>query len=761
MRLKLFPEPGIRPGMAFLILGCLACMAVRAQTVDFGKTYLNISKGLGGGTVETGDILEIRSSFVVRAGVYDSCSYTDVIPAGTSFINGSLAVLTNEGKPYKQFTDAPGDDCGWVNGLSVRINLGYSTVNPASATRRGRVAADHKPSLYGTSCIMVASFRVLVTASYNTDINLGGGTVTFRNGLNPIQIFTYPRNMVRVYPNYGTCTNTIGNNVIGAETNGSFGSGLSRNRGSSAKVPPGYNYQLLDVANPNDTAYAVVNNTSTLSNYSTTNNWPKPDFTAITHRVFNVWDIIGDHSGALSPAGNPPADTAAMANAGYMLVINASFRADSVFQHTVTGLCPNTYYTISCWMRNICSKCGCDSNGTGAIVTTDPAYIPTAAGDSSGVYPNISFDINGLDYYSTGSLRYTGQWVKKGFTYLTGPAQTSFTLKLFNNAPGGGGNDFALDDISITSCTPSMQYFPSSAPIVCFGNPLTLHDTVRTSFYNNYTYYLWQRSTDSGETWINVSSPTAPASSAWNGTSWEYTCSYTIPPNATQLSDSADLYRLVTASSLSNLLNSNCRFTDTSNILTLRVIDCGIPLSLPLLQFNGQLLNGMAVLNWSCSREDEPIIYEIERSMDGIHFIKVGTVYSYLKSFNEVNNYEFIEPAQPGTSYYRIRVSNNSGQFEYTRTIQLSRDQLLFSFVTVINPFSRHLQFDIASPINERVQALLIDPAGRLIRRKNLDLLQGINRYTIDNTYSLADGIYFLVIESGQGRIQRTVLKQH
>jgi hypothetical protein len=35
-----------------------------AQSIDFGKSYINVTKGLNGGTVETGDTLEIRASFV-------------------------------------------------------------------------------------------------------------------------------------------------------------------------------------------------------------------------------------------------------------------------------------------------------------------------------------------------------------------------------------------------------------------------------------------------------------------------------------------------------------------------------------------------------------------------------------------------------------------------------------------------------------------------------------------------------------------------
>src|SRR5438067_2691112 len=160
-----------------------------------------------------------------------------------------------------------------------------------------------------------------------------------------------------------------------------------------------------------------------------------------------------------------------------MLVINASYKTDTAFSYTVTGLCPNTYYELSAWMRNICSRCGCDSLGVGA---SGAGYLPTAPGDSSGVYPNLTFGVNGTDYYSTGYLKYTGQWIKKGFIYLTGAAQTSFTLTIRNNAPGGGGNDWAIDDIAITTCSPDLTMFPSTNPIICHGDQVDISAKVRS-----------------------------------------------------------------------------------------------------------------------------------------------------------------------------------------------------------------------------------------------------------------------------------------
>ncbi len=348
--------------------------------------------------------------------------------------------------------------------------------------------------------------------------------------------------------------------------------------------------------------------------------------------------------------------------------------------------------------------------------------------------------------------------MKKGFTFLTGPTQTSFTLKFFNNAPGGGGNDWALDDISVSTCSPDMKYGPQANPTICDSNTLLITDTVR-SFFNNYGYYKWQRSTNGGASWNDITGPLGPATPFWNGSAWEYVASYTIPPTQTAVSNSGDMYRLVVATTLANLSNANCRFTDAGNIITLNIIDCGIPMATALLSFDGSLVNERTLLHWVTGTEDEVLWFEVQRSNDGINFNTIG-VENGFNNGNPLNNYSFIDPvAVAGKAYYRIRMVGAQGKEKYSRTIMVSSEGSILSFISVINPFQNELTSLVFSPETSNAEVELIDRSGAIIRHTVFGLRKGVNEILIPQTGNLASGIYILQVKSGGSIIRRKILK--
>lgn len=745
-----------------LLVVTLLSVSLSAQVnVKTGKSFVNISRP-GGGTFLPGDVIEVRATIAVNGGssndntYVNSIRYNDTINTSKfQYVTGSLRMLSNEGVQQSTFTDASGDDLANIQGALIRFNIGGNATNANvttqtnSTTGAGRLRRSDVPSFYGGTCIRMYTYQLRIRSTVNdvaldSLIILNAGNFRYRIGSSTTDVLSnFQPYRIRIAPDYGLCASSFGTNAILGEAGGTFGSGSTRNKaGGTTFVPLPYNLVNFSTGAPQDNDYGVANNTSGDGSHNP--NLPYPN----NARVHTVWDIIGDHTGATNPiAGNAP--TPNNTNGGYALIINASYETNLAFRQNITNLCEETYYEFSAWFRNICRRCGCDVNGRGS---GDPSYTPGAGNDSSGVKPNLSFVIDGEEYYTSGNIPYTGQWVKKGFVFKTKPGQTSFTVTIRNNAPGGGGNDWAIDDIAVATCLPNMSYSPSLTPNICEGNPITIYDTVR-SYFDNYRYFQWQYMADGSSTWSNIGSQVGPVTPVNNSGTWEYVAQHTIPPAYTTPANTGDRYRLVVATSGLNLLNEACRSTDIINAVTLNVLTCTPTLGTNLLSFNASQQPGQVLLDWTTSKEAETLFFDVERSADGIRFEKVSTVNSAAQYAQAQNQYRFTDN-QPhsGKMFYRIKMYNPAGKTTYSKTISLGRTESQFTVNAVMNPFNREIRFDITATQKETITAELTDYYGKKIKQRVYDIQVGNNILKWEGMSSLPDGLYIIRVTGKSGK---------
>lgn len=244
------------------------------------------------------------------------------------------------------------------------------------------------------------------------------------------------------------CNGSLGDPVI----NITFGSGS----GTGGYAPPSaYTYTASSC--PDDGYYTITNRTSGCFG----NSW---------HTVNN------DHTGN-----------------GNFFLVNASFTPGDFFVSTVTDLCPNTTYEFAAWVMNVMNR--------------------------SGIRPNLTFRIEStsgiiLQSFSTGDIPETGgpQWVQYGFYFTTPLANAAIVLRITNNAPGGNGNDLALDDITFRPCGPTITSSVigySDTIDVCEGETRNYSFTSDISSAYVAPVYQWQSSNDSGKTWRDIPGATS------------------------------------------------------------------------------------------------------------------------------------------------------------------------------------------------------------------------------------------------------------
>jgi len=338
---------------------------------------------------------------------------------------------------------------------------------------------------------------------------------------------------------------------------------------------------------------------------------------------------------------------------------------------------------------------------------------------------------------------------------VTGPTQDSFTVKFFNNAPGGGGNDWALDDISVATCTPNLTLLPSPNPMICQGNTVDMSTTVR-SFFNNYTYYKWQKSVDNGLTWVDDGPTGGPTTPVLSGGDWEYTVAH--PTILVNKPDSGAKFRTVIATTLANLNNTSCAFSQ-STVITLNVINCGPLLNTDLLSFSGKMISSKVQLYWTTTKEDEPLEFTIERSADGRVFSAIGSLSNY-NNGQEINFYSFDDADTiQNVVYYRLKIADDKVAIKYSRIVQFNGKIQKSIAVSVVNPFGPKLHLEVSSSTTGRANIDLINLQGRVVKRKDFNILSGVNSIDINNTDILSAGIYILRIEFNGAIIQRKINK--
>ncbi|RYG52935.1 MAG: T9SS type A sorting domain-containing protein [Chitinophagaceae bacterium] len=463
-----------------------------------------------------------------------------------------------------------------------------------------------------------------------------------------------------------------------------------------------------------------------------------PEASAL-RRVFGYWDIGGDHTSSSNQSkGNAPVPPGA--NGGYFVLVNASYNTDVAYNETLSNLCPNTYYEFSAWFRNLCPRCSCDSVGRGSGTT---GFIPYPGNDSSGVRPNLSFEVDGLAYYTTGDIKYDRNtpWKKFGFTFLTKPGQTTANFAIRNNSPGGGGNDWAIDDITVAHCGPSITSNYNPFVLGCNANPfeVRLTDTVR-SVYNNYIHFKWQSSNVGGTVWTNMTGPGTSGTGSPTMVNGMYQYITSLPPFLALPSDSGRYFRVIVATTASNLNSVNCAYNDGSSTMV-RVINCGSVLTTNLLQFRAKKIEGHGLLNWTSQNEDDSLFYEVERSNDGFTFYRIGLVRA---ADNLTNSYSFPDPTSiASTVYYRLKAIRKDGLFIYSRIVFIP-DTPRFRVYQGQNPFAAILSFNVVVPEDGEVHMNLFSADGRKLFSMKRRVENGMNEMQVER--DLASGIYIMVV---------------
>jgi hypothetical protein len=190
----------------------------------------------------------------------------------------------------------------------------------------------------------------------------------------------------------------------------------------------------------------------------------------------------------------------------------------------------------------------------------------------------------------------------------------------------------------------------------------------------------------------------------------------------------------------------------------------GVPgssiLPIGLLNFEGQLENGNAGLDWTTSFEEGSRGFTVERSYDGSHFEDIGYVPAAGNSPTP-RNYAFTDPSlTQENNYYRLRQSDLDGKSTYSKVILIKNNGASQKAFTVLsNPFTDQLDILFGHVPEGNLRIRLLDMTGKELLRQSAE--QHGNLLHIDlSGRGLSAGAYLLEIRSNNGTWVEKLLKR-
>ncbi len=197
--------------------------------------------------------------------------------------------------------------------------------------------------------------------------------------------------------------------------------------------------------------------------------------------------------------------------------------------------------------------------------------------------------------------------------------------------------------------------------------------------------------------------------------------------------------------------NGRAPFLDLTYILALPIA---------LSDFTAQARGQEALLNWETSTEENAQGFEIQRSVDGENWSRIGWL-DAMGNSEELINYSFVDkdPAQ-GINYYRLRLLDWDGKEDFS-TIQSVVFKGGPELVEVFpNPFDDQLSIGFQLSTSEKVLVQIFDMLGNLVIEESLSVENGKHTHHLSGLSKLNAGTYIVQIFTRSGTHSTKISKK-
>lgn len=187
------------------------------------------------------------------------------------------------------------------------------------------------------------------------------------------------------------------------------------------------------------------------------------------------------------------------------------------------------------------------------------------------------------------------------------------------------------------------------------------------------------------------------------------------------------------------------------------------PLPVRLLKFSGYQRANDIVLNWKTTNEINCNLYVIERSYNNMDYTEAGSVLA-TPGNAAAHSYLFMDETYNRNTpnlYYRLKMLDNDGSFEYSKTVAINLATQAEDIVSVYpNPFETRLTVSVNAQPDETATVELADVYGKILTNYSTETNKGTNMITLHLGIELPVGVYLLKVSMANHLSVLKVIKE-
>jgi len=321
----------------------------------------------------------------------------------------------------------------------------------------------------------------------------------------------------------------------------------------------------------------------------------------------------------------------------------------------------------------------------------------------------------------------------------------------------------------------SSSGLPTGVTASYSGNVITISGTPSVAGTYNYTITPTSTcgtATATGNITVRANRTVGAASSSPTPTRNTLMTSIThTTSEVTSVASSSGLPTGVSASYSGNVItisgtptvagNYNYTITPTSNCGSQTAtgsIIVSTPVPIELLSFNAELKENYVEINWKTSTETNNDYFILEKSHDGINWIKSSEIKAVGNS-NTTSHYSWVDNTHfNGQNYYRLSQVDLDGTKESFNIISVN-NSTENEVVLYPNPSSDNFTLEYFSENNDELTIIIESDQGLEMYYQKFNVTKGNNHIHIF-TESLMQGLYLVLIENASGvKLSKKIVK--